>query len=292
VINGIDVHVTAEWDYAAGAYRINSKASSAEKSVSIECLIVVDVGLFGNVIASDGNLAINNSDFINVDFPGESDIYTNGNITIQNSYIDGDVKASGTISVGQNVTITGAIIEGTVVLEFPTIDPQIHEDKAKLGGTYIGNYNTGDQTLGPLYIDGNLNFGGNDDVILAGTVYVTGNVNMNNSIVTGFGDIIAEGNMTFGNYIFIVENPVTLPLLMTTGVDKTIDLNNDRSGVGTMAIIYAANGYISLNNVDIKGSVAATLISLNNATIAYPAELRGRADLPGAGLDTVTYTFK
>ncbi|MDZ4245991.1 MAG: hypothetical protein U1D67_02610, partial [Dehalococcoidia bacterium] len=69
-------------------------------------------------------------------------------------------------------------------------------------------------------------------------------------------------------------------------------LNNDRIGVGTMAIIYAANGYISLNNVDIKGSVAATLISLNNDTIAYPAELRGRADLPGAGLDTVTYTFK
>ncbi len=292
VINGIDVHVTAEWEYAVAAYRINSTAGKAQRSVSIECLIVVDVGLFGNVIASDGDLEITNSDFVNPDFPGESDIYTNGDIDITNSYIDGDVKASGTITWAPPSVITGDIIEGTVVLEFPTIDPQIHEDKAKLGGTHVGNYNTSDETLGPLYINGNLNFGGGDDVVLAGTVYVTGDVNMGNANVTGFGDIVAEGDLTFTNYTYTVENPDYLPLLMTVGVDKSITLGNDRSGIGTMAILYAPNGEIDLNNVDVSGSVAALLIKLNNATIEYPAELRGRADLPGAGLDTVTYTFK
>ncbi|MFC1978262.1 hypothetical protein ACFLWS_08420 [Chloroflexota bacterium] len=294
VINGADVHVTAEWDYTASAYRINSTAGSAQRSVSIECLIVVDVGLFGNVIACDGNLEITNCNFVNEDYPGESDVYTHGNIEITNSYIDGDVKASGTISYDVPTEITGEVIEGTVVLVFPTIDPQIHEDRAKLGGTWgtgTETYNTGDETLGPLYIDGDLRFGGGDDVVLAGTVYVTGNVDMGNADVTGFGDIVAEGDLYFNNYSYTVENPVTLPLLMTVGAGKGIDLGNDR-GDGTMAILYAPSGEIHLGTVDVMGSVAAPLVTLNNASIEYPAELRGRADLPGAGLDTVTYTFQ
>ncbi|MFC1872788.1 hypothetical protein ACFLYV_03625 [Chloroflexota bacterium] len=292
VIDGIDVHVTAEWIYAANAYKINSTASRAQRSTSIECMIAVDVGLFGNVVACDGDLVMTNCDFVNELYPGESDVYTNGDIDITNSYIDGDVKASGTVTWAPPSEITGEIIEGTVVLEFPTIDPQIHEDKAKEGGTYIGNYFTGDETLGPLYIDGDLNFGGGDDVVLAGTVYVTGDVNMGNANVTGFGDIVADGDLSFTNYTYTVENPVYLPLLMTTSVDASITLLNDQSGIGTMAILYAPNGEINLNNVDVSGSVAATLVTLNNATIAYPAELRGRADLPGAGLDTISYTFK
>ncbi|MFC1986706.1 hypothetical protein ACFLWC_06970 [Chloroflexota bacterium] len=291
VINGIDVHVTAEWNYAAGAYMINSTAEKAERNCSIECMIVVDVGLFGNVIACDGDLEITNCNFVNEDYPGESDIYTNGDIDITNSYIDGDVKASGTITWDTPTVITGEIVEGTVVLEFPVIDPQIHKDKALLGGTYTGTYKTGDETLGPLYINGNLEFGGGDYVVLAGTVYVTGYVTMGNADITGFGDLVAEGNITFTNYTWTVVNPVTLPLIMTVGVDKHINLGNDRA-LGTMAILYAPNGEINLGNVDIKGSVAAPLVTLNNAVIEYPAELRGRADLPGAGLDTVTYTFK
>ena len=293
VINGIDVHVTAEWEYAAAAYKITSTANGAQRSCSIECMIVVDVGLFGNVIACDGNLEINNCNFVNPDFPGESDVYTNGNIVITNSYIDGDVKASGTVTWAPPSVINGEVIEETVVLQFPTIDPQIHEDKAILGGTWgtgTETYRTGDETLGPLYIDGNLAIG-NDQVVLAGTVYVTGDVDMGNADISGFGDIVAEGDINFTNYSFSVENPVTLPLIMTVGEDKTIIFGNDR-GSGTMAILYAPDGVINLNNVNIQGSVAATLIILNTATIEYPAELRGRADLPGAGLDTVTYTFK
>jgi predicted acyltransferase (DUF342 family) len=292
VINGINVHVTAEWVYAMGAYMINSTASKAQRSCTIECMIVIDVGLFGNVVACDGNLDITNCQFINLDYPGESDIYTHGDINITNSYIDGDVKASGTVTWDTPTVITGDIIEGAVVLVFPTIDPQIHEDRAKEGGTYVGDYYTSDETLGPLYIDGNLIFGGGDDVVLAGTVYVTGDVNMGNANVTGFGDIVAEGDISFTNYTYTVENPVTLPLLMTIGIDKSITLGNDQTGIGTMAILYAPYGEIDLGNVDIKGSVAAPLVKLNNATIEYPAELRGRADLPGAGLDTVTYVFK
>ncbi|MFC2010744.1 hypothetical protein ACFLUR_00420 [Chloroflexota bacterium] len=291
VINGVDVHVTAEWVYDAAAYRITSTATKAARTVSIECMIVIDVGLFGNVIACDGNLNIVNCNFENLDYPLTSDVYTHGDITITNSYIDGDVKASGTVTWGPPSVINGDVIEGAVVLEFPTIDPQIHEDKAKLGGTYTGDYYTSDQELGPLYINGDLKFGQNDDVVLTGTVYVTGDVDMTNAVITGFGDVIAEGDINFYNYTYTVDNPITLPLLMTVGEDKSLILGNDQ-GLGTMAILYAPDGEINLANVNVKGSVAAPLVQLNNATIEYPAELRGRADLPGAGLDTVTYTFQ
>ncbi len=293
VINGIDVHVTAEWNYAAAAYLITSTATKAQRSVSLEVMIVVDVGLFGNVVACDGDLIIKNSTFVNELYPGESDVYTNGDITIQNSYIDGDVKASGIVTWAPPSVITGEIVEGTVVLEFPTIDAQIHEDKAKLGDTYTGNYNASNQTLGPLYIEGDLDIGNN--VELTGTVYVTGDVRMVNGNTYGFGDIIAEGDIRFKNYSYVVIEPETLPIIMTTGNGTLIDIGNDTGNPddpATMAIIYAPSGTINITQINVLGSVAAPTITLTNATLQYPSELRGRADLPGAGLDTVTYTFK
>ena len=75
---------------------------------------------------------------------------------------------------------------------------------------------------------------------------------------------------------------------------KTVTLNNDRTE-GTFAIVYAPHdpdGVITLTNVELTGSVASTTVNLDNSIINYPAELRGRADLPGAGLDTVTYNFQ
>ncbi|MFC1991355.1 hypothetical protein ACFLVC_01270 [Chloroflexota bacterium] len=291
VINGIDVYVTAEYNLVAASFDITSIATKAGRSQTIDCTIVIDVGLFGNVIACDGDLVVYNCNFENPDYPGESDVYTHGNIDITNSYIDGDVKASGNITFGQSSEITGEITEGAGVLEFPEVDAQIHKDRAQAGDNWTGDYSTSDQELGPIYIDGDLNFGGNDDVVLTGTVYVTGDVSMFNATITGFGDLVTEGDVTFTNYTWTVENLVTLPLIMTVGVDKSVDLGNDQD-LGTMAILYAPDGVIDLYNVDIYGSVAAPLVLLNNAVIIYPAELRGRADLPGAGLDTVTYIFK
>jgi hypothetical protein len=293
VINGVDVHVTVEYVPDVAAYRINSTATKNQRSVSIACMITIDVGLFGNVVACDGNLTIQNCQFLNPDFPGESDVYTHGNIIIQSSTIDGDVKASGTVTV-KNSTIAGDIIEGAPVMEFPVIDARIHEDRAKEGGIYNGNLTIGKGTtsLGPKYINGNLTVGSSARLILQGTIYVTGSINITNASVSGFGDLISEGDIILNNYTFSVANPETLPLIITIGIDKVINIENDQGDPGTTAILYAPDGRIDLTNVDILGSVAAPSVLLSNASIQYPAELRGRADLPGAGLDIITYTFK
>ena len=315
VVGGVDVYVTAIYDPVSGAYDLTSTASRAGRDVTIDVTIAIDVGLFGNAVATDGDLVINNCNFsASGNQTGEADIYTNGSITIQgnseiygdvnatgdvdiknNSYVDDDVNAGGTVTIEPNSDVAGDVNSGVTVgvITFPTIDPQIHEDKAKEGSTYNGDYTLGGGTnqLGPIYIDGSLSVSGNGELVLGGTVYVTGDVDINNTDITGFGDIIAEGTLVMNNYSLTVTNPVYLPLFMS--VNKTITLSNDYPD-GTFAIVYAPHaqdGEINLTGVELTGSVASTMITLDNSVIYYPAELRGRADLPGAGLDTVTYTF-
>ena len=77
---------------------------------------------------------------------------------------------------------------------------------------------------------------------------------------------------------------------MTVGVGNSIEMTNP--SVPTNGILYAPDGNIALTNTDLYGSVAADLVTLQASQIQYPADLRGRADLPGAGLDTLTYTYK
>ncbi len=295
-IGGVDVYVTVEYNPATAAYDITSTATRAARSLTIDCSIVIDVGLFGNLVACDGDLVIDNCQFtVSGNQTGTADIYTNGDITIKgNSYVDGDAKASGTVDVIFPAELTGEIIEGAEVLEFPAILAEIHEEKAKLGDTHDGDYTLdsgGPCDLGPLYVDGKLDIN-HCDIVLHGTIYVTGDVTITNCEITGFGDILAEGKLDMNNYSLSVDTPEILPLFMS--VYKSVVMNNDR-GEGTYAIVYAPDandGVIDLVNVELTGSVAARLVTVTNSIINYPAEMRGRADLPGAGLDTVTYLFK
>ena len=299
VIGGVNVYVTVDYNLSTAAYDITSTAEKAGRSLTIDCTIVIDVGLFGNVVACDGDLVIDNCNFVS-DSPGEADIYTHGDIEIKgDSYVDGDAKASGTVAV-VNSTVTGDIIatnyppyEGAEVLQFPAIDPELHEDKAKDGGTHNGNltYDSGGPyDLGPLYVNGKLDIN-NCDIVLHGTIYVTGDVSIDNVDITGFGDILAGGKLDMNNYSLNVDIPEILPLFMS--VYDSIAIRNDR-GDGTFAILYAPDandGTIDLENLELTGSVAARLVTCKSSIIHYPALLRGRADLPGAGLGTVTYTF-
>jgi len=305
VINGIDVHVHVEYDRDMAAYVITSTASRAQRSSTIECVIVIDVGLFGNVAAVDGDLDIQYCEFVNEDFPGESDIYTNGNISIigsaaDPSLVDGDATASGNVTVGDHSEVTGTIEEGAEAIEFPPIDAEVHEDKAKadddirIGDVTLG---TGTHYLGPTYIYGNLSIvghptKGNAKVTLEGTVYVTGTVTIDLAELYGFGDIVTEGDISITRTLFDLDIVDYLPLLFSVYGD--IYISGDGGNTFIQEIMYAPapDAQLSLIRVDAYGSVAAKYILLDHSTLKYPAELRGRADLPGAGLDTVTYQFK
>ena len=59
----------------------------------------------------------------------------------------------------------------------------------------------GTQNLGPTYIDGDLSVS-NADLVLGVTVYVTGSVDINNTDITGFGDIVAEQDLQMNNFTY------------------------------------------------------------------------------------------
>ncbi len=117
-------------------------------------------------------------------------------------------------------------------------------------------------------------------------------VNIDHTNITGFGDIITEGSFAMNQYSLNTDNPEYLPLFMAVNYGMSINHDDYGSNPGTQAILYAPNGTIDMNHVELTGSVAAQLVVVTQSRMNYPAELRGPADLPGAGLDIVTYTFK
>ncbi len=172
LIDGIDVHVTAEFDFDAAAYRITSTASKAQRSATIECVIVIDVGLFGKVIACDGNLDIVACEFVSTE-TGDADVFVNGDVDITSlpfyiTYIDGDVAASGSITKDEDSIVTGVLRSGATVMEFPPVDSEIHAYKAQEGGIHEGDMTLGGGpwNLGPKYINGSLTIEGGGKIQL------------------------------------------------------------------------------------------------------------------------------
>ncbi len=291
-INGTTVNVNAEYLPSVGAYRLTSTATSANnRSTTIQTYVIIEIGLFGNAFACNGNLLVFQTTLSSPDNPGEFDIYVNGNVTLFSSEVDGDVVATGVVTKDDSSVVTGEIIEGAEVLEFPPIDPQPHRDAALVGGTFNGTYTAGGP-LGPLYINGDLVISNQADTVLGGTVYVTGNVTIDHQTVTGWGDIVAEGYINMDNYAFNPDNLLSLPLIMSIGDDILLDIDTNVLDSGTQAVLYAPNGEIWLDNVNVYGSVAAKDITVRQSEIFYPATLKGRADLPGAGLETISYGYQ
>jgi len=293
VINNMTVNVTAEYIAGMGLYKITSTATSNDgRSTTIETYVIIEVGLFGNAFACDGNLTIKNTD-LSANATQNCDVYASGNVLLDDATVDGDVVAAGYVTL-KDAFVSGEIIEGADVLEFPPIDPQPHIDAALEGGTFEGTYTKDDLppdgSLGPLYINGNLDIKGRD-IVLGGTVYTTGSFKVDVSTITGFGDIVANGEITFDHFTMNVDNPQTLPLVMS--VDGSIVVRNCQSGSpGMEAIIYSPYYNITIDVCDIVGSVAGENIVVDHSMIFYPASLEGRPDLPGAGLETITYGYK
>lgn len=300
-INGTTVNVTALYLSSIGAYRITSTATSPDnRSTTIETYVIIEIGLFGNAFACDGNLLIFQTTLSSPDNPGEFDIYVNGNVELVQSEVDGDVAYTGILTMDGQSKINGDRIPEAEVLEFPVIDAQPHRDAALAGpsGNYTppGGVYTAGGPLGPIYINGDLDIKLSANTVLGGTVYVTGNVAIDHQTITGWGDIVAEGNIIMSTYAFNPDSLLSLPLIMSINGDISLDhdsnVGDEGTDVGTQAVLYAPNGEIYLDNVNVYGSVAAQDITVRVSDINYPATLKGRADLPGAGLETISYGYK
>ncbi len=182
-----------------------------------------------------------------------------------------------------------------VEISMPISDQNIQDwkDAGAAGGTYSGTYTISGSTvtLGPKKITGDLVVDDNGTLIVSGTLWVQGSLDVNNNglikLVSGYGSsegvIIVDGTVdasnnanfqgsgTSGSYIMV---------LSTSSSASAIKLGNNVGAV----ILYAANGTIDINNNGAAKSLNGYQIKLgNNVTITYDSGLANANFSSGPG---------
>ncbi len=186
----------------------------------------------------------------------------------------------------------------------PISQAQIDEWKsvAQSGGTHNGDYNISGgstQTIGPLYINGNLTLSNNAVLYLTGPVWVKGNINLsNNSFVridASLGNngtvLLADnpdnpsgsGAITISNNAQILGNnfPNSFPLVISAKSGSgAINLSNNTAG----AIYYTTSGFIMVSNNAGASQLTGYGINMsNNSTITYQSGLASATFSNGPG---------
>lgn len=231
--------------------------------------------------------------------------------TIRNSRVDGDAYYK---------TISGTTVGGTsypgsptppyVPLPISTSTIAQWKADATSGGTISGNCgdggnaacNTFPLTLGPKKINGNLTIDNGKVLTVYGTLYVTGNVDINNNgtvvcdiaygasscLIIADGYINASNNAIFqgsgasGSYIMLLSTKQGC--LGSGGVGCTtnssaIELTNNITG----ALFYATDSLIDISNGALVTAVVGYMIKMqNNAEIQYDPLLMGLSFAPAA----------
>lgn len=243
--------------------------------------------VFQYAIASQGDITLSGNAVINSDDPqGEGDVYSGGNILLQNNAtINGDASAAGSITTEGSSTITGEQNPEIDPIDFPPIDTAGYISEAQDGGIYSSTYTvTSDQNLGPLYIDGNLVISGNHQVTLTGTVFVTGSVKL-----SGTADTFSfSGSETLvANYDITMQGTVGSEIPLVISVHGDVDLKGNITTQGT--VIYAPEGNVEIHgNPDVTGIVVGQTVTVwGNPTITRQVDLTGQP-LPGSGSGTVS----
>jgi len=196
-------------------------------------------------------------------------------------------------------------------LPFPISDGNVSQwkNEAESGSIIIGDqlFDGGTGSLGPAKIIGNLTLDNNHILTITGTIWVTGNILINNSsqikLDSGYGpfsgSIITDGriniwnNSTFagsgelGSYIMTLTTS-DCPNSPFCGGNPAIDVGNN---AGTV-ILNAQKGTIQFtNNSGAKESTANLISLLNNAVITYESGLSNVnfSSGPGGGYDILKW---
>jgi hypothetical protein len=283
-LNGRTVNVTAHY-LGGGMYTITSKATSENnRSTTIECSINLGAGVFAWAIAGKESVTISNAQIDSLPSSGNGDICSNGNISLGGpTIVKGDAHAVGTISGKEKVT--GLVTEYGPAITFPGDYSPLYKVMAQEGGTHIGNMViNSSQTLGPLYIEGDLTVKPNVTVSLEGTVYVTGTIAVQNGIFDGEYNVVAEGDIQLSG-----------GGLTSSAIPLFTSVSGDIRLVGSViyAVVYAPNNSIEIVNLGyLYGAVGGRTVNIGNAIVYWAAQLVGREDLPGGELTTISYSYK
>lgn len=183
---------------------------------------------------------------------------------------------------------------------FPITNSMINEWKnaATVGGTHNGNFETVQNqsvTLGPKIINGNMNLANGTELILNGTVHITGNITVGNGVIArlapGYGAssglIVSNGVIDLGeNDIFAGSGQAGSYLMMISTAagggrhDSAIDVHKSTQNI----VLVAPYGKIHLHqNVSSKQVTGFSIIIQNNGIISYETGLLNASFSQGPG---------
>ena len=255
-----------------------------------------------------------------------------GNAThsvLQNTIVTGNVIAdsisnctiggTATYDTRSSCTVTGAITTPNPdtfvpadVLPLPISEAQIDtwETEATNGGVIAGqSYNSGTRGLGPKKINGDLILSNDAELVVTGTLWVTGEIRLSNtskirldaSYGSSGGVVMAgiEGSATAG-YIEISNSAQVLGSGSAGSYIMILsqkEMGSDAikiSNSSTAAILYAGKGQIEIgNNAALKEVTAYKLKITNNAIVTYESGLQnaGFSNGPGGSWAYVPGTY-
>jgi hypothetical protein len=178
------------------------------------------------------------------------------------------------------------------------------EVTAVAGGTYSGNMNlSGNTSLGPKKIDGNLTATNGTILTITGTIWVTGNINLANNMIvkldpgykSNSGLIISDSQTDKANYGKInISNNVQVQgsgsansYIMLLSTNNSSNLSNPAINVSnnsTAVVYYATTGVLEVsNNAKIRAITGGGLHLSNGAQIEYDSGLASAEFSGGPG---------
>jgi hypothetical protein len=288
--------VTTITDVGTNEKQMVAQGDSAQAIRNLDVRLRADVGAsftYGVQVGNGGFFMENNSKVT-------GNVYSNGNITGNNSpLITGDAFLAGASTIS-NVSVGGTIQTGLTPLPMPIPDTQLDqwEQNAQAGGVITGPcpYEPSDgASLGPVIIACDLLIDGQKTITLTGALWVQGNFRMQNQaqlvLATSFGPssgIVIANNPADHNISSKISienntsilgsgNPKSYVLLAsrnnaaeTGGNQEAIDVKNSSSA----PIYYAPHGLVLLqNNIAIREVTAYQIHMKNSAELTYESGL-------------------
>ena len=188
-------------------------------------------------------------------------IGANGDVTLdKNTAISGSVSAGDALHKGSGVTISGSQTTSAAAKSFPSITPSTTPTQA----LNIGNNQTVNFPAGTYYYT-SIDIGNNSNITTSGglvTIYVTGNVDIGNSVTIG-------------------ANPGTnLEIIAKSSGADTSSVEFEAGNTFTFyGSFYGKNSDVDLgNDAKIYGSMLARTIKMgNNAKIHYDLALANKS---------------
>lgn len=171
------------------------------------------------------------------------------------------------------------------------------KDEAADGGTQGSLSLSGDQTLslGPKKIEGDLLIQNQAKLIMTGTIWVTGNINLKNNAIleldSGYGSeggvIIADGSILVQNNVIARGSGQEGSYLMLLSTNSSLDPSNpaiEMKNNAQVDILYSSNGLINLiNNANLRSICAYKLLLQNNVVLTYEVGLENTSFSSGPG---------